>query len=75
MFWLNLSIKCLKWYREDPSLAKYEFKCSPDWMSSVIKRKNLVSVKLHGEANEKTPEEEDALMGPWLVEFHKTLED
>ena len=44
-------------------------------MSSVIKRKNLVSVKLHGEANEKTPEEEDALMGPWLVEFHKTLED
>ena len=75
VFWLDLRIKCLNWYWEDPSLAKYDFDCSPGWMSRILKRKNLVVVKMHGEANKKKPEEEAALMVPWLVEFHKLLED
>ena len=40
-----------------------------------MKRHGLVGVRLHGEANEKTPEEEAALMDPWLKEFHKYLDE
>ena len=55
-------------------MAKYDFECLPGWMSIILKRNNLVGMKLHKEANENTPEEEAALVGPWIVEFHKLLE-
>ena len=72
--WLNLRIKCLKWYQEDPSLAKYNLEFLPGWISSILKRNNLVGVKLHGKVNEKTPEEEAALVVPWCVGFQNLLE-
>ena len=32
-------------------------------------------VKLHGEVNYITPEQEAALMSPWLEDFHNLLDD
>ena len=72
--WLGLRGKCLEWKNLEPSLRDEPFNCSAGWMSSMLKRNGLTKVKLHGEANSMTPQEEALIMVPWLEEFHDFLD-
>ena len=50
--WLLMREKVLDWAETTGDDA--EFKCSPGWISSALKRGGKVSVKLHGEGQEMT---------------------
>ena len=50
-------------------------KCYDGWIDDSLKRYGRERVKLNSEGNYITPEEEAPLMGPWLKDFHKILDD
>ena len=51
------------------------FKASPGWLSNVIRNSGKVSKSVHGEANEMSREEREAVMHPWRIKFHGIIED
>mmetsp|Transcript_19299 Transcript_19299/g.25672 ORF Transcript_19299/g.25672 Transcript_19299/m.25672 type:complete len:219 (+) Transcript_19299:50-706(+) len=56
--WLGLKRKCLHWQSLDPLLRDEKFECSPGWISAVLQRNDMSKVKLHGEGDSMTKEEE-----------------
>ena len=57
------------------NLGLQAFKCSDGCIDDALKRYGRERVKLHGEVNYITPEQEAAFMGPWLEDFHKILDE
>ena len=54
--WLRLKTKCLTWAK---NLGIDEFKCSNGWINDTLKRHGRQRVKLHGEGNDVTLNDEN----------------
>ena len=64
-------IKCIK-HRE--RMYKID-KCALSWViSDALRNAGKVGANIHGEANDMTAEERDAIMKHWVEELHKLLE-
>ena len=61
-------------HREN-NLGLQAFKCSDICIDDALKQYGRERLKIHGEGNDITPEQEAALMGMWLEDFHKLLDD
>ena len=70
--WIRLKARSKQWAK---NLGLQAFKCSDGWIDDALKQYGRERVKLHGEGNDIAPEKEAALMGPWLEDFHKLLDD
>ena len=70
--WNRLKVKCRQW-AHNLGIEEDQFCASDGWINNCLKRNNRDKVKLHGEGDELTPEEEEEIMGPWLTKFHVFL--
>ena len=70
--WIRLKARSKQWAK---NLGLKGFKCSDGWIDDDLKRYDRETVKLYGEGNYITPEQEATLMGPWLEDFHKLLDN
>jgi hypothetical protein len=73
MRWQFLATKAMK---AADALGIQNFNALARWIQGMLQDNKMVSMKLHGEANEMTDHEAAAnIMKGWLTEFHKTIEE
>jgi hypothetical protein len=59
--WLTMKHKCLQWASMDDSTT-LDFKASDGWLAKTLKRHDIIGINLHGEANDLTDDQREALM-------------
>ena len=69
---IRLKSRIKQWAK---NLGLQAFKWSDGWIDDAMKQYGRERVKLHGEVNYITPEQEAALMSPWLEDFHNLLDE
>ena len=73
--WHSFGGKCLKWHQLNPDLLNETFEFSYGWIINALKTNSIKNIKLHGEANEITPEQKAEEMDPCLVKLQTLLEE
>ena len=59
--WMMTKEKCLKWAR-DGNITN--FQCSDGWMNKTLQRHGMTQMNLHGEVDDMTDKEVEALIYP-----------
>lgn len=73
--WLMMQEKALLFASQE-NIPESDFKASPHWIQSTLRRHNYTSVKLHGEASDMDPEKRKTIMDKWRKEvFHPAIEE
>ena len=73
--WHSFGGKCLKWHQLNPDLLNETFEFSYGWIINALKTNSIKNIKLHGEANDITPEQKAEEMDPCLVKLQTLLEE
>ena len=70
--WIRFKYRSKQWAN---NIWFQAFKCSNGWIDNALKLYVRERVKNQGEGNDITPEQDAALVAPWLEDFHKLLEN
>ena len=70
--WIRFESRRKHWAN---NIGLQAFKCSYGCTGDALKLYGRERVKRHGEGNDITPEQQAALVGLWLEDFHKLLDD
>ena len=71
--WMTLHLKSQK-YAQELGYTRGQFKASSGWIEKVLDRSNKTGISLHGEADDMTAEEREAIMRDWRIAFHEVIE-
>jgi hypothetical protein len=73
--WMILQTKLRHWASLEEDEVYKDFQASPSFISRVLRTHNLISMSLHGEANDMDDETREGIMLEWRGKFWAKLRD